>query len=655
MILQDKTKRWKCRHDSKGIVVVDPRVHSQLLFRAGVDRIFASKLQHKLGQKNLFHCRSQPLEIMRGDAANNRWTVSEDGEVLMAEKKDVVEQINMALVAHDYDIRLNIATEIPADVVSAHQSNTGVPPIDTEAWIIERRKKRSSYTCKEASKWRIDFTEVDATHRVDAHGRQRKDSKELELEFELERQVMIDWLKERDPSKVIATTRVIAQELAAIIDYCIPSETGAEKEQSLAVVEDADYVYEVAFLTARLRGLSVPSREEVHAAYKRRAVFDFIGCMPVNLTRHNLIELQQPASGYFVTEKSDGVRYLLYVIPDIHSSSSIALLVDRSTTMYRFRECELVGRVLGAGTVLDGELVFNRSFKENVFLVFDVLVWRGIPRVEDDFQLRHDLIRTSILPAYEDGIQRAIKGNESGSTIAPLRLIRKAFVSSRELSTLLGKMTLLAGEHVFFDTDRRHHRSDGLIFQPNAKYVFSRHFQLLKWKWPELRTVDLKVVQEEVELPLGGQQSSSSAARSEWVVYLYCTGPDQVPINCTKRGDVNVGLGEFDTYRLLGDIENSPYDEKRKGASSSIVEVAYDVHEGMWSYVQLRRDKASPNFIDTVLGVFMEQAEAINIEELEYALNAAAHGLENDYEVRLAKMKTQLLDWQRGVIKKGKK
>ena len=51
----------------------------------------------------------------------------------------------------------------------------------------------------------------------------------------------------------------------------------------------------------------------------------------------------------------------------------------------------------------------------------------------------------------------------------------------------------------------------------------------------------------------------------------------------------------------------------------------------------------------------MEQAEAIHIEELEYALNAAAHGLENDYEVRLVKMKTQLLDWQRGVIKKGKK
>lgn len=653
MILQDKTKRWKCRHGSKGIVVVDPRVNSHLLFRAGVDRIFASKLLQKLGQKTLFHCNSQPLEIMRGDAANNRWTVSEGGVVLMVEQKDVVEQINMALVAHDYDIRMNIATEIPVE------SNARILPIDTEAWIIERRKKRSSYTCKEASKWRIDFTEVDATHRVDARGMQWKDSKELELEFELERQVMIDWLKERDPSKVIATTRVIAQELAAIIDYCIPSETGAEKEHSLAVVEDADYVYEVAFLTARLRGLSVPLREDVHAVYKRKAVFDFIGCMPVNLTRHNLIDLQQPASGYFVTEKSDGVRYLLYVIPDTHSStvdSPIAVLIDRSTTMYRFRECELVGRVLGAGTVLDGELVFNRSFKENVFLVFDVLVWRGTPRVEDDFQLRHDLIRTDILPAFEDGIRHASKGNDpGGSTIAPLRLIRKAFVSSWELSTLLGKMTLQAGEHVFFDTERRHHRSDGLIFQPNAKYVFSRHFQLLKWKWPELRTVDLKVVQEEVELlPLGGTMSSS-VSRSEWVVYLYCSGPDQVLINCTKRGDVNVGLGEFDTYRLLGDIENAPPQDKRKGVFSSIVEVAYDVHEGMWSYVQLRRDKTSPNFIDTVLGVFMEQAEAIHIEELEYALNAAAHGLENDYEVRLVKMKTQLLDWQRGVIKKGKK
>ena len=159
---------------------------------------------------------------MRLDESNNRWTVNEVGRILMAEQKETLEQITIALVAHDYDIRLSIATETATAVVRDHPG--GISHIDKEAWITERRKKRSSYTCLEASKWRIDFTEVDMIHRMDSRGRQRKDSKELELEFELERQVMLDWLIERDPNKVIATTQIIAQELARLIDYCISPE-----------------------------------------------------------------------------------------------------------------------------------------------------------------------------------------------------------------------------------------------------------------------------------------------------------------------------------------------------------------------------------------------------------------------------------------------
>jgi hypothetical protein len=95
-------------------------------------------------------------------------------------------------------------------------------------------------------------------------------------------------------------------------------------------------------------------------------------------------------------------------------------------------------------------------------------------------------------------------------------------------------------------------------------------------------------------------------------------------------------------------MENPELVAVRGGAP--IVEVAYDIQVGMWAYLHLRKDKDKPNFIDSVMGVFMEQAESISIEELEYTLSAASHGLENDFEPQIQKMKTKLLDWQRKKI-----
>lgn len=45
---------------------------------------------------------------------------------------------------------------------------------------------------------------------------------------------------------------------------------------------------------------------------------EFLGSMPLNISRRNLIRLQREE--YFVTEKSDGVRYLMYVLPGPSSS-----------------------------------------------------------------------------------------------------------------------------------------------------------------------------------------------------------------------------------------------------------------------------------------------------------------------------------------------
>ena len=57
-------------------------------------------------------------------------------------------------------------------------------------------------------------------------------------------------------------------------------------------------------------------------------------------------------------------------------------------------------------------------------------------------------------------------------------------------------------------------------------------------------------------------------------------------------------------------------------------------------------DKTEPNYIDTVIGVFMEQAEGINVEELQYRMLMKSESAD-DWHAHVTKMKLQLLDWQK--------
>jgi hypothetical protein len=77
-----------------------------------------------------------------------------------------------------------------------------------------------------------------------------------------------------------------------------------------------------------------------------------------------------------------------------------------------------------------------------------------------------------------------------------------------------------------------------------------------------------------------------------------------------------------------------------------IAEVVYDAALGTWGYMHLRSDKTEPNYVDTVIGVFIEQAEAISVEELEYRMLLRPDA-EDDFASQIARMKGQMLEYQR--------
>lgn len=665
MILsEDKYKRWQPKTHSKAVICVDgdgpDRARAGVSFKAGIDRIFAVQLQEKLSQTP-FQATALPTQTVRCDDRGNRWNVNPStGAVEFSEQKRHFVRIDMALLSHDYDIRFNGAIESPAS-----QSNV----LNPQVWQQQRVKRRTCYQAPAAyPSWKIDFTDVDVTSKPSGIGDSSISrgplsvGKEIEIEFELNDSAKAEWLGATDENEANRALHGIAHQLVQLIKVCVPPELAASQEESLKSINITSAPAKVLSIQKSIS----ESNEMIQGGTSnnnRTGKIDFLGSMPVNMSRQNLANsVCSLDKDYFITEKSDGVRYLMYVVNAVDGSGAgarggggvggasttpIAVLFNRSKEIFEFRGSVALGAALGWGTVLDGELVYNETHKVHLFLVFDVLLWKCKSWVAHPFRDRLNLVRTEVIPSSAKAFQQT---TASTPQEVPLALVRKDFVEKGRLQSLLDKIkpSPVDGKRVFQDGDRRHHKTDGIIFQPDAPYVFSRSYDLLKWKWSELRSVDLLVTtQQQQPQPQPGSSDSSLE------IHLSCSGPDGTLINCTKRGHVNVGLGQFDSYRLLADLEANRAEVMRTGgqraaaAYNPIAEVSYDASVGLWTYLHLRRDKVQPNFIDSVIGVFMEQAEAISVEELEYALNAATKGTENDFDRRMSKMKKTLIEWQR--------
>lgn len=346
--------------------------------------------------------------------------------------------------------------------------------------------------------------------------------------------------------------------------------------------------------------------------------FTFIGSMPTNMMRSSFKKVLR--TDYYLTEKSDGTRYLMYVVPqDNETKKPIAVFIDRAKNIFTLPGSDVIGQSLALGTVLDGELVYNFSIKSNIFLAFDILALKGVSKVVYNFKKRLELLQ-ELMKSYRISMPPPV----DGITIIPIA--DKLYVEKRDISNLLSKIILENGDRVYKDGDGRirHHRTDGIIFQPDGPYVHSTDSSLLKWKWSELRSIDLEVVQP-IHITEGAK--------------LQCGGPDNTRIDCINGNSNQSKLGIFDTYRLNADVNAI----KNK---IIIAEVAFDEKIGKWGYLKLRKDKNEPNYITTVLGVSMEQSEALGIEELEFRL-LAKNETQDDWDIHFNKMVSQLLGFQR--------
>jgi hypothetical protein len=176
---------------------------------------------------------------------------------------------------------------------------------------------------------------------------------------------------------------------------------------------------------------------------------------PTSLLRAHLPLLQ---NGYVVTEKSDGVRYLL-VFARL-KKTSFACLVDRALAMFQIEV--RAPTMLFEGSVFDCELV--AAPQGHKLLVFDCIQMRAASLRKHTFARRYAKMTQFV--------------GDDKLTCAQFPVIAKSFVPLTDLS------------HI--KVDQLGHASDGFILQPTTgQVVWGRDKHCFKWKYHP--SVDVQV------------------------------------------------------------------------------------------------------------------------------------------------------------------
>lgn len=292
----------------------------------------------------------------------------------------------------------------------------------------------------------------------------------------------------------------------------------------------------------------------------------FPGAQPVSMDRTNIKLLKDHK--YRVSWKADGCRFMLY----IQDEDNIFFLT-RSLQLWRvtgllFPRIEDIKSHL-TDTLLDGEMVTDvrdgQSFP--TYLIYDVISLNGKIVANDHFDKRCWLIRAVIVEARK----KARRANMIPNETKPFVVCEKGFYHIHK-----AKKTLEL---------RVPHEKDGLIFQPlNAPYTGGTCTNILKWKPPELNSIDFLMVVREVR---------ENGCLPECVAQLYVSNVKDRP------------LIQFKLSRDRADYRQ--YNNK-------IVEVIFK--DRRWIVLRERTDKLRPNTYDTAMSVMKSIKEPVSEQNL---------------------------------------
>ncbi|KAL1842408.1 hypothetical protein VTJ49DRAFT_5367 [Mycothermus thermophilus] len=371
-----------------------------------------------------------------------------------------------------------------------------------------------------------------------------------------------------------------------------------------------------------LRGL----RAEV-AKLLGRSSHGFPGAQPVSFARRHLDELRR--EDYYVCEKSDGIRYLLYLTTD-EQGGECAYLVDRKNDYWWLNQRNLHfplshdPAAFHTGTLIDGELVMDRlpnGEKEPIFLVFDLLALDG----------KADLLSKPLDKRLGYFKEHVMKPYKNLFAMYPEELKYQAFkVVMKEMQFSYGI------EMMFRDVlPNLKHENDGLIFTcRTTPYQFGTDPHILKWKAPHENTVDFRL---RLKFPRVEPNEAELANGQTEAFIDYDSVPEARLLVYTGGGSGNqANYDEFPEPLYLTEEEWERLKSWGDPLQDRVVECCLD-EEKRWRLYRFRDDKNEANHVSTVTSVMQSIKDGVS----EQDLLAAAKSIKDSWKMRQHQMMQQ--------------
>ncbi|KAF9580931.1 Dcp1p-Dcp2p decapping enzyme complex alpha subunit [Lunasporangiospora selenospora] len=312
----------------------------------------------------------------------------------------------------------------------------------------------------------------------------------------------------------------------------------------------------------------------------------FIGAQPVSFTRNTLRELQ--SEDYFVSEKSDGVRVLLYCVTHENGQQQV-FLVDRKNKFSYVPQLRfpVAGEpnVLHSDTIVDGELVSDLEPDGQRlvrYLAFDLIAYRGHSITEKPFRSRLGRLQSEFITPYREQLKTA----------------HPQFINSQPFRVSLKEINLSYGIDKMFREviPNLKHGTDGLMFTSAiAPYVPSTNSKMLKWKPPSENTIDFKL---SMVFPQANG-STDYSARPRFLLMEWLGGQ-----NYTQFGEMTVDDAQWEDWKSSSTVLHN-----------RIVEVNFTPQDRGWRFFRFRDDKEHGNHTSVVRKVVESIRDGVEKDE----------------------------------------
>lgn len=340
-------------------------------------------------------------------------------------------------------------------------------------------------------------------------------------------------------------------------------------------------------------------RNEVAELLDRKSP-NFPGAQPVSFAARHIVELQQQA--YFVCEKSDGIRCLMYLTYDDRPEgrAQATYLIDRKNDYWYvpgpiFPKSVDKPYDFHVATILDGELVNDTQADGSTrmkYLVFDCLVLDGN-------RLIHRTLDKRLGYFYEhldNPLQAFYKKWHDDAAALPFLVERK-------------KMELAYGIEKMFKEILPHlpHGNDGLIFTcKSTPYQFGTDQHILKWKSEEENSIDFRMV-----LTFPTIQPDSDDEDADEGPYPDYGALPEIALYVHGDGDTDIAFSKM----YMEQAEWEDMKSLQQPLNWRIVECSLD-KSNQWRFLRFRDDKKEANHISTVNSVMESIQDSVSKEHL---------------------------------------